>query len=92
MGIAEELAGAGTTGLAKSAFAEENLTNNEHVSTSTSDVEKQPNGELEKIQIWKQGHLAKTTLLTAAAISLTSTAQTIPKIQSIGHRHTNGVW
>ena len=39
MGIAEELPGAGVTGLAKSAFAEENLTNSEHVSTSTSDVE-----------------------------------------------------
>ena len=40
------------TALARPAFAEENSTNNEHVSattTSTFDVEKQPNSEVDKI-------------------------------------------
>ncbi|KAL2036831.1 hypothetical protein N7G274_010374 [Stereocaulon virgatum] len=49
MGNAEEITSAGA--LARPAFAEENLTNNEHGSTTTTstfDVERQPNSEIDK--------------------------------------------
>lgn len=50
MGNVDEISSAAA--LARPAFAEEDLTNNEHLSattTSTFDVEKQPNSEVDKI-------------------------------------------